>query len=88
MFYLFIEREWHSKSSLLKHSPLPCGHAVEQVAEALGYKRDGREFDSRWCHWGFWFTYSYRPHNGTGVDAASNRNEYQEYFLGVKTTVP
>jgi len=25
--------------------------------------------------------------NGPGVDSASNRNEYQEYFLGVKATV-
>jgi hypothetical protein len=25
-----------------------------------------------------------RPHYGPGVDSASNRNEYQEYFLGVK----
>jgi len=24
------------------------------------------------------------PHYGTGVDSASNRNEYQEYFLGFK----
>jgi len=24
------------------------------------------------------------PHYGPGVDPASNRNEYQEYFLGVK----
>jgi len=23
------------------------------------------------------------PLNGPGVDSASNRNEYQEYFLGV-----
>ena len=30
-------------------------------------------------HWqSFW------PHYGPGVDSASNRNEYQEYFLGVK----
>jgi len=27
---------------------------------------------------------SYRSHYGSGVDSASNRNEYQEYFLGVK----
>jgi len=26
----------------------------------------------------------YRSHYGTGVDSASNRNGYQEYFLGVK----
>jgi len=25
------------------------------------------------------------PTMGPGVDSASNRNEYQEYFLGVKT---
>jgi hypothetical protein len=24
--------------------------------------------------------------NGPGVDSASNRNEYQKYFLGVKAT--
>jgi len=25
-----------------------------------------------------------KSHNGPGIDSASNRNEYQEYFLGVK----
>jgi len=29
-------------------------------------------------------TYSFRPQYGAGVDSASNRSEYQEYFLGVK----
>jgi hypothetical protein len=28
---------------------------------------------------------TFRSHYGPGVDAASNRNEYQEYFLGVKS---
>jgi hypothetical protein len=28
-----------------------------------------------------------RPHYGPGVDSASNRNEYQEYFLGVTRPV-
>ena len=27
---------------------------------------------------------SFRSHCGPGVDSASNRNEYQEHFLGVK----
>ena len=27
---------------------------------------------------------SFRSHYGPGVDSASNRNEYQEYFLGDK----
>ena len=29
------------------------GHAIEQLVEALGYKPEGRGFDSRWCHWNF-----------------------------------
>ena len=27
---------------------------------------------------------SFRSHYGPGVDSASNRNEYQEHFLGIK----
>ena len=27
---------------------------------------------------------SFQSHYGSGVDSASNRNEYQEHFLGVK----
>ena len=36
------------------------------------------------CHWNFSLTKSYRSHCGPGVDSDSNRNEYQEHFLGVK----
>jgi len=36
------------------------------------------------CHWIFSLTQFFRPHYGPGVDSASNRNEYQEYFLGGK----
>ena len=32
------------------------GHAVGQLVEALRYKPEGREFDSRWCHWNFSLT--------------------------------
>jgi len=28
----------------------------------------------------------FRPHYGPGVDSASNKNEYQEYFLEVKAS--
>jgi len=31
----------------------------------------------------FIYIKSFRLHYGPGVDSASNRNEYQEYFLGV-----
>jgi len=60
------------------------GHAVAQLVEALRYKPEGRGFDSRWYHWNFSLILSFWPHYGPGVDSASNRNEYQEYFLGVK----
>jgi len=54
------------------------------LIEALRYKPEGRGFDSRWCHWNFSLTFSFRPHYGPGVDSAFNRNEYRKYFLGVK----
>src|SRR5215475_112494 len=60
------------------------GHAVAQLVEALRYKSEGRGFDSRWYHWNFSLTKSFRPQYGPGVDSASNRNEYQGYFLGGK----
>ena len=56
---------------------------MAQLVQALRYKREGCEFDSRGCLWNFSLTY-FRPHYGPGVDSASNRNEYQNYFLWVK----
>ena len=60
------------------------GHAVAQLVKALRYKPEGRGFDSRRDHWNFSLTQSFRLHYGPGVDSASNRNEYLEYFLRVK----
>jgi len=54
------------------------------VVKALSYKPAGRGFGSRWCNWNFSVTYSFRSQCGPGVDSASNRNEYQVYFQGVK----
>jgi hypothetical protein len=54
---------------------------MKQLVEALRYKLKGRGFVSRWCHWIFSLTYSFRPHCGPGVDSASNRNKYQGYVL-------
>ena len=48
---------------------------MAQAVEALRYKPDGRGFVSRCCQF-------FREHHGPGVDSASTRNEYQEYFLG------
>jgi hypothetical protein len=57
---------------------------VAQLVEALSYKSEGRGSDSRWCLWNFSLTLSFWPRRGPEVDLASNRNEYQENFLGVK----
>jgi hypothetical protein len=35
---------------------------------------------TKYGHWNF----SFWSHYGPGIDSASNRNEYQEYFLGIK----
>ena len=61
-----------------EHSFPKCGSTVVKV---LRYKSEGRWFDSNWCHWNFLLTLSFRSHYGPGVDSASNRNDYQEYFL-------
>jgi hypothetical protein len=50
------------------------------LVEALRYKPEGRGFDSRWGHFYFSLTYSFQPHYGLGVDSASNRNKYQEFW--------
>ena len=60
------------------------GDRDSTVVKPLCYKWEGLWFDSGWCHWNFSLTQSFRSHYGPGVDSASNRNEYQEYFLGVK----
>ena len=57
---------------------------MAQLVEALRYKSEGLGFDPRWCHWNFSLKQSFRSHYGPGVESASKRNEYQEYFLGVK----
>ena len=61
------------------------GNRGSTLVKALRYKSEGRWFESRWCHWNFSLTQSFRSHYGPGVDSASKRNECQEYFLGVKT---
>jgi len=54
------------------------------LLSALCYKPEGHGFNPPWIHWNFRVTQSFQPLYGPGVDSASNRNEYQEYFLGVK----
>ena len=55
-----------------------------QLVEAVPYKPEVRGFDSRLCHLNFSLTQPFRPQYGPGVDSASDRNEFQKYFLGRK----
>jgi hypothetical protein len=58
-----------------------------KVWGTLRYTPEGRGFDSRWGHWDFSLTSSFRPHYGPGVYSASDGNEYQGCLLGAKAAV-
>jgi hypothetical protein len=59
-------------------------HCVLHVCFFLRYNPEGRGFDSRWCNWKFFIDKLPPAALWPWVDSAINRNEYQEYFLGVK----
>jgi hypothetical protein len=52
-----------SVTILLFHTYMK-GHAVAHLVEALRYKPEGRGFDSRYCHWNFYW------HNPSGLTIA------------------
>ena len=53
---------------------LRCCATNQKVAGSIPASVSGHFIDMK----------SFRSHYGPGVDPASNRNEYQEYFLEVK----
>jgi len=76
-----------ARKILLSESPVQIYNSVSvltgdrgrTVVKMLFYKSEGRWFDSRSCH---------NPSDRTmalGSTQPLNRNEYQEYFLGVKS---
>jgi len=60
------------------------GDRGSTVVKVLCHESEDRWFDPSWCQWIFIDIKSFRSHYGPGVDSVSNKNEYQEYFLGVK----
>jgi hypothetical protein len=60
-------------------------HVVAQMVEALSYKPEGRGFDFRWGSLEFFIELYFWPHYDSGIDSASDKNEYQGYLLGEKT---
>jgi len=78
------------------HFPIGCyGYAYDDdnnnglnSSVVQCYKLEGHGFDSQWCHWNFSLTSSFHPHYDPELYSASNRNEYKEYFLGVRAAGP
>jgi hypothetical protein len=56
-------------------------NAMAQLVEAPRYKQEGRGFDFRFGHRGFFISLILPAALCLAVDSASNRNEYQKYFL-------
>ena len=54
---------------------------MAQLLEVLRYKREGRGFDFRRCHWNFFWHNPSGHTMAVGSTQPSNRNEYEEYFL-------
>jgi hypothetical protein len=66
----YLGKESTQYGEPLRHN---YSQSLGQLVETMRYKSQGREFDSRWCHWNFSLT-SFRPHYGSGVDSGSNKN--------------
>jgi hypothetical protein len=54
------------------------------MVEAPCYKPEGRELESRRRHWSFSIYLIFPAKHGPAVYSASNRNVYQNIFLGVR----
>jgi hypothetical protein len=59
-------------------------YAEAQLVAALRYKLEGDGFDTRWCHWNFSCTYSFRPQYGPRIDSALDRIGDHKYFLEIE----
>ena len=69
-------------STIFVKLSLYVGHVVAQLAEALHYKPKGRGFESRWCHWNFSLTYSFRPRYGSGLTQPPTEMSTRNIFWG------
>jgi len=72
-----LKHNFESRTSQLQIKPISFFAALyfaDQVAGSIPVGVSGFFIDVK----------SFLSHYGPGVDSASNKNEYQEYFLGVK----
>ena len=73
-FILHFQRVYFGKRGTAVAQWLRCCATNQKVAGSIPAGVSGFFIDIK----------SFRSHYGPGVDSASNRNEYQEYFLGVR----
>jgi len=78
---LYAHNLFHNKFYFM---PLHVGTAVAQWLKCCATNRNVAGSIPASVSGFFIDIKSFRSHNGPGVDSASNRNEYQEYSLGVK----
>jgi hypothetical protein len=60
------------------------GERIDAVGWDTALQAGSLRFRLSMRSWDFSLPSSFRPHCGPGIDPESNRNEYQEYFLGSK----
>ena len=82
---LQLSHHYHSDSSFFSSvTPVDWGTAVAQWLRCCATNRKVAGSIPADVSGFFIDIKSFRSHYGPGVDSASNRNEYQEHFLGVK----
>jgi len=59
-------------------------YTVAHLVKTLRYKLEGRRSNSWWGHCNSSLTWPLQLYCGSGIDSASNRNQYQVYLLGGK----
>ena len=72
-------------TTILLELVVTSGDRGSTVVKVPCYKLEGSLVRSQLVSLEFFIDIKFfRSHYGPGVDSASNRNEYQEHFLGVK----
>ena len=86
--FSWIDSLWRWKYYVTPKHPSTREYAVAPAVEALRYNSEGRGFDSRWCHWSFF--YWHYPCGGTVyLESTQSLTEMSVRYIcwGVKAAV-